>query len=164
MLLSGYGWAECDPAGGGLFGDALPSAYLAGRPTSDFDDPERVTLQFWASWCQSCSGVTRDLAGLVKQAPSVRHLAISTDENVDAARKVAVRLSAAADGNVSVLHDSEGAWAQRYRVVSVPTVIVLDGAGVELGRFVGHLNSSDLARIAHLLDDAVDSKATEAKE
>jgi hypothetical protein len=98
--------------------------------------------------------VAHALAGLVEASADVRYRAISTDVERAAAEKAALQLSKAAKGLASVVYDDGAQWAERYRVVTVPTIIVLDADGTELGRYIGHLNAADLNGIALLLSNS----------
>lgn len=138
-----------------VWASQAPSAtWLAGAKVAT-DEPSEVQLvQFWASWCHSCSGVTTDLTKLVADHPQTRYLAISTDAVAADAAGAAERMSGYAQGRAAVMHDSDGEWAELYEVVTVPTVLVLDAQGRELARFLGHLNATDLSGVATALQQA----------
>ena len=124
--------------------------WLAGAELPAGPDDTLQLLQFWASWCHSCAGVTTDLAALVRQRPGVRHLAVSTDAKLVDAQAAAARMNGYAGGAAVIAHDG-GEFAARYQVVTVPTVLLLAPDGRELGRFSGHLNATDLMALDALL-------------
>ncbi|MGE4070864.1 MAG: TlpA family protein disulfide reductase [Lysobacterales bacterium] len=133
---------------------APEATWLAGAEAGTAAPKQLQLVQFWASWCHSCSGVTTDLSKIVADYPQTRYLAISTDEVAANAAGAAERMSGYAQGRAAVMHDSGGEWAQRYQVVTVPTVLVLDAQGRELARFMGHLNATDLSGVAAALEQA----------
>lgn len=78
---------------------------------------QKVLLDFWATWCGPC----RMIAPIVEEIASER-----TDILV---------------GKVNV--DDALALAQRFQVVSIPTLVVLE-AGEEIGRNVGYAPKEEL--------------------
>lgn len=109
-----------------------------------------VLLQFWASWCPSCSSLTRDLEAVASARPTLRYIAISTDDQRDAAVRALVKLP---ETRGFRLHDVNKRWAQRFLVQTVPTVIVLGVDGKTIYRHEGHLSAPDLLAIGLVLDE-----------
>ena len=124
--------------------------WLAGAGLSTAADGDLQLVQFWASWCHSCAGVTTDLAALVRQHPGVLHLAVSTDAERADAQGAAARMLGYAGGAAVIAHDP-GEFAALHQVVTVPTVLLLTPEGRELGRYTGHLNATDLMALSALL-------------
>lgn len=79
-----------------------------------------VVVDFWAPWCGPCRMV----------APELEKVAATLGEKV----KV-----------VKVNVDENGPLAGRYGVMSIPTILVIDG-GKEVGRQVGFLPADTLVK------------------
>lgn len=111
-----------------------------------------VLLQFWASWCGSCGKLMWDLDGLAAAHPQVAYRAVS----IDAQRSDALRVRSSplfARHPDRYLQDATGELARRLAVQAVPTLVVLDRAGTERWRHVGHVNSADLQQLRRTLAD-----------
>ncbi len=127
-------------------GQAAPSFDLAlldaGRVHVGGAGPVTV-IDFWASWCPPCRAELPVLDRLAKRvAPEgVRVLAVNVeeaearDEVSSFVRGAGLTLPVALDG---------GPVSARYRVESLPTMAVLDGAGRIRKLFVGTADEADL--------------------
>lgn len=131
--------------------DGLRTTLLAGEEQAWSQPDQPRLLQFWASWCHSCEGVTADLAGLLERAPRIGHVVISIDEQVAQAQPRSAALLAQAGSGAAIVFDGHRDWARRFEVVTVPTIVLLDAQGLEMLRISGHPNSTDLRRIANAL-------------
>lgn len=121
-----------------------------------------VLLQFWASWCGSCSGLMWELDRLSAAHPQAAYRAISIDgERPDALRITSTPLFARHPGRY--LHDATGGLARHLSVQAVPTLVLLDATGRETWRHVGHVNSADLQRLRGALA-ALPSDSTPTQE
>jgi len=85
-----------------------------------FESPKPILVDFWAEWCGPCRIL----------APVIDRLAADYDGQVRFAK-------------VNV--DENPELAMRYRVQSIPTLVLFSG-GKEMGRFVGYMTREDLAR------------------
>jgi thiol-disulfide isomerase/thioredoxin len=127
----------------GLADNAVDGESLQGRA---------VLLQFWASWCRSCGQLMSEMDEMATRFPSVRYLAVSTDDDaVDARRRLGSHPLFPRHPE-RFFHDTDGRLAARLDVTTVPTVLVLAADGHERLRHAGHFNSSDLRRLVALLD------------
>jgi len=128
----------------GLADSVVDGASLRNQP---------VLLQFWESWCRSCGKVMSDLDEVAARFPSVRYLALSTDDEAADARRRLESHPVFAEHPDRFFHDSGKRLATRFDVAAVPTVLVLDADGRELLRHVGHFNSSELNHLVNLLNE-----------
>lgn len=76
-----------------------------------------VLLDFWASWCGPCQMVSPVIEQIGEENDSIRV------------------------GKVNV--DEQGELTMQFRVVSIPTLVVMKG-GEEVNRFVGAASKSEI--------------------
>jgi thioredoxin:protein disulfide reductase len=111
--------------------EAVATARAQGRP---------MIVDFWADWCAAC----KELDRTVWSDPSVR---------AEAARFVPVKL----DGTTE--SDAFDALAERFGVVGLPTVVLLDPHGREVpGRVLGAVPSSEMLSHLRAVDGACEGK------
>jgi peroxiredoxin len=100
-----------------------------------------VLIEFWATWCPPCRMV---LATLQRMEQSLRDhdvevLSINQGEAADAVRHYVEQ-----EGTpFHVVLDADGTVAQRYRVMSLPTMLLIDRRGVVRWIHVGHMPDTD---------------------
>jgi thiol:disulfide interchange protein DsbD len=113
---------------------AIAAARRAGRP---------VILDFWADWCTACKELDRD----AWTDPRVR---------AEAARFVAVKVDGTDDT------PAFQALTEKYGVVGMPTVILIDARGRELpARITGSVSADEMVRWLSAVDRAcLDATAT----
>ena len=132
--------------------DNLPFAQLqplGNSPSNTAEFRERpLLLQFWASWCHSCSAIMFDLDELLEKYPGTDYLAISTDDEQDDARQYIKKHSLYQKYNDRYFIDQGKLLATKLGVETIPTIILLDAAGNEVVRKSGHLNSADLQQFS----------------
>lgn len=131
---SASSWTEL-PELPAFAGEALAPATLEGQP---------VLLQFWASWCRSCASLMDEVDALTSRFPGVRHIAVGIDDEIEPGQDYLERLALFARHPQRFVFDQQGAFKQRFGVVTVPTLIVVDAKGVEVHRHVGHISSNEL--------------------
>lgn len=121
--------------------DAPMVAALSGHST---------VVQFFASWCTSCSGVTREVQAILKQAPSsTRYLLVSLDESATQAAIGAHEQELLGVPRASIRYDRNRTLATAVGVSAVPTVVILDPTGHVVTRLEGHFGA---AQRGELLD------------
>lgn len=122
--------------------DLRAAAELKGQP---------MLLQFWASWCRSCSGISSEMERLVQSKPSrLRFLSVSIDETTEEARRtVAQRKSPFLSQHA--FHDHQQQLRHALKVESVPTIVLIDRNGTILLRKEGHLAAHEYLEIKDTL-------------
>ena len=94
-----------------------------------------VVMNFWATWCAPCVREMPSLDRLQAKMPGIRVLALSVDrggtpviENFYRKHKIA---------NLDVLADEGAKLMRKLRVRGLPTTLLIDADGNEVGRVVG---------------------------
>ncbi len=132
--------------------DRLPLAQLQSLGHADGRAAEfqgrPVLLQFWASWCHSCSSIMFDLDELLQLYPDTDYLAVSMDEKRDDALQYIQKHALYKKYNDQYFIDSDKILATKLGVETVPTVILFDAERNEVVRRSGHLNSNDLLQLS----------------
>jgi peroxiredoxin len=102
-----------------------------------------VVLEFWATWCGACRALLPTLNAWHDRYQSQGALVVSvTTDPIEKAAEDAAQLGL----EYPVLSDPDGLTAQAYQAFALPTVFVIDRAGVVRDVSVGY----DPARIAEL--------------
>jgi len=99
-------------------GETVSLSQYAGR--------KPVLLVFWATWCPYCNAAVPEINDLQSRLSNrLQILAIDFKENRE---KVAAFMKAKGVA-YPVLFDSNGSVARQYRVVGIPTFVLLDRKG-----------------------------------
>lgn len=131
-------------------GTKLPSKFslkgISGKTLSQADFKSDVTVvQFWASWCFSCSTTMRDLSKWSNGKRGVKFVQVSVDEKMsDAEAYFDGKNASLGYLKKTAFLDPEGKVAAKLGIQSIPTVLVFGKDGVILKTIVGHPNSNDL--------------------
>jgi thiol-disulfide isomerase/thioredoxin len=110
-----------------------------------------LLIQFWASWCRSCSGISSELERLVlphQQSKSARlhFLSVSIDESTAEAQKT-VEQRKSTFLSQHAFHDNHKHLSTSLKIESVPTIVLVDREGTILLRKEGHLSASEYLEI-----------------
>jgi thiol-disulfide isomerase/thioredoxin len=105
-----------------------------------------VLLDFWASWCDPCREELPELEKLQKQyaARGLVTVAVNLDQARADAEKAAKKLGLSA---VSVALDAGGDVADKYDLPKMPSLFVLDRAGVVRFLHAGYGGAQELAQL-----------------
>lgn len=135
MMSAAYLSAEATEVGRPAPQFTLPTLQHQEQTVSLKDQLGKVVyVDFWASWCSSCSTsfpIIDDLHRRLKDK-GFEVIAISLDEKIDKAKNF---LQTHPVGFL-VLYDGKGEWADNYVVESMPTSYIIDKQGVI--RYIHH--------------------------
>ncbi len=120
------------------------------REFKDGGESSYSLLQFWASWCHSCSGFMYDLDKLASDTRAP-YFAISTDNEIEKAEKYLSKHPLFKRYDSRYWFDRGAKLKSFYKIDAVPTVVVVDIHGYVVWRTAGHLNSEDLFKLRQLL-------------
>lgn len=125
----------------GLNAPDLKSKDLRGQP---------LVIQFWASWCQSCGGVSDDLGQLMKSS-SVKVLSVSLDETKQKALNKVKHIKSSTLQNQTFYFDKDRRFADELGSIGVPTVLVVDAKGNIVSRISGHWGTAQRQELTSVL-------------
>ena len=122
-------------------GDRVPTygAVTLRGDTARIGPGEPVTvLNVWATWCTSCREEMRTLESLYDSFATrgVRVVAVSVDRGDDGRVGRYVEQERL---RFTVAHDPEALVQDRFRIVAVPTTLVLDSSGTLRWQHVGNI-------------------------
>jgi thiol-disulfide isomerase/thioredoxin len=86
-----------------------------------------VYLDFWASWCAPCRESFPWLGNLVHEYGAQNLVVIAV--NVDHDRRRAERFLGETPANFPIIYDPRGEIAAAYKVVGMPSAVLIDRAG-----------------------------------
>jgi thiol-disulfide isomerase/thioredoxin len=106
-----------------------------------------LVIDVWASWCKPCREGFPKMDALARRHPEARFVALSIDEE----REAIDRFLAQVPTRGTVVHDrAQQVLGAPLEVTNIPTVLVIDRAGMIRHRFV-EPSASDYER----LDEAI---------
>jgi thiol-disulfide isomerase/thioredoxin len=109
-------------------------------------------LQFWASWCHSCSGFMYDLDEISTSTQSP-YYAISIDKKFIDAKNYLAKHPLYKKHKNRFWFDQQSKLKQSLAITTVPTLVIIDLQGKIIWRTSGHLNSDDLFELKQLLSN-----------
>lgn len=117
-----------------LGGDTIRLSDFRGRP---------VLLSFGASWCPDCRRAAPVLQTLHEQDPQLAVLMVDVQEDRDAVQAYADEFGL----TFPVALDYDGAVMQAYRVIAIPTELLIDGEGIVRARIIEQVTQAGLAAL-----------------
>jgi thiol-disulfide isomerase/thioredoxin len=115
-------------------------------------DKKYTLLQFWASWCHSCSGFMYDLDKISASTQSP-YYAISIDNEFIDAKNYLAKHPLYKKHRSRFWFDQQSKLKQSLAITTVPTLVIIDHQGKIIWRTSGHLNSDDLFELKQLLSN-----------
>jgi thiol-disulfide isomerase/thioredoxin len=138
----------------------VPEAVFAdgtGRPVAFADFRGRVVLlNFWATWCAPCVREMPALDRLQKQLGDSRFAVVALNEDRNGAEVAPPFMDRLGLSALALYLDPGGAVQRAFGVTSLPTTILIDARGREVGRLVGPAEwtaPEAVALIRHFVDE-----------
>jgi thiol-disulfide isomerase/thioredoxin len=129
----------------GLFDEIRALGEAGGSPAPP--DEGILLLQFWASWCHSCGSLMWDMDDIVSSNDGVSYLAVSLDDDADAAARYIRKHKLYSKYRDRYFVDGDKALSASLGIETVPSILVVAPSGDVLLHKSGHLNSTDLRDI-----------------
>ena len=105
-----------------------------------------LVINFWATWCAPCKKEMPSLNALAKSMAydDVRIITVASGRNSKQA--IDSFFSENNLANLNKFRDPKGKMAMSYRVTALPTTVVIDPTGREIGRIIGDIdwNTADI--------------------
>ena len=99
-----------------------------------------LVVNFWATWCSPCK---KEMPSLNRLAQSMKHediriITVASGRN----SKTAIDAFFYENnlGNLNKYRDPKGKMAIKYGVTALPTTVVIDVKGLEIGRIIGDID------------------------
>ena len=104
---------------------------LFSNPNSDADF---ILIDFWASWCGTCSRTLPFFASIKSKYPNlkIRTVAVNLDTDSEKANKFISRIDTA---DLGIYFDPKADLAKAYDIKSMPTTILMDKNGKVISIF-----------------------------
>jgi len=114
---------------------AGPWSTLDGKQKTLFQDGKPVLFDFWASWCVPCRIAVPGLNALAEDNPNIHLVGVITDDpgDFEQARSFITKTKMAYPSIIDIPEKLSDA----LQVEALPTLLLLDAKGKELGRWIG---------------------------
>jgi thiol-disulfide isomerase/thioredoxin len=96
-----------------------------------------VLLNFWATWCGPCKREMPDLDRLQAKLGGERFQVVALSSDRQGPAVVGPFYDELGVGHLTVFNDRRGAVQRAFGVFGLPTTVLIDPQGRELGRLVG---------------------------
>ncbi len=100
-----------------------------------------ILVDFWAPWCGPCRALGPVMSEIAEEAEKARAVGEGLSSGGELPSREKLPSGALKVGKVNV--DEERDLAERFNVMSIPTVKVFNG-GKEVGSFVGFMPKEDI--------------------
>jgi thiol-disulfide isomerase/thioredoxin len=107
-----------------------------------------VYLDFWASWCTPCRRSFPWLDDLVRQFSNRDLVVIGV--NVDQSHELAQKFLSDTPAAFSIVYDPQGAIATAFKIVGMPSAVLIDRTGQVRFQHVGFSDSKKDEYEAHV--------------
>jgi thiol-disulfide isomerase/thioredoxin len=139
-------------------GSPAPQSFLGGKDgattTLQTFRGKVVLVNFWATWCAPCIKELPSLVSLQAKLGGAGFTVLALSEDLKGWPVIAPFLAQHGIAGLPVLHDPQGAASRALKVAGLPTSVLFDRDGHELGRLVGPADwggPDALALIRHYL-------------
>ena len=109
-----------------------------------------LVVNFWASWCAPCVEELPELMRLQESLDKDKFevILISQDRKMETSVKTLKKLKII---NLKNFKDTKRKMAKSYRIIALPTTLLIDENGREIGRYIGeaHWDSDDARNLIH---------------
>jgi thiol-disulfide isomerase/thioredoxin len=154
---------ECTARRPGLvnFEPTRPPRTMPDTPFVDADGATRtladyrgqgVVLNFWATWCAPCVREMPSLDRLKEELSGDRITVLAVSEDRKGRREVERFFRREGIRNLDVLLDKRGRLMRRLGVPGLPTTILIDADGDEIGRVLGAAEWDAPGAVTHVRD------------
>ena len=121
----------------------LPKALVldANENVVEFGHNEDIlVINFWATWCAPCKKEMPSLNNLAENMKydDIRIITVASGRNSKEAINAFFTDNNLA--NLNQFRDPKGKMAMSYRVTALPTTVVIDPTGREIGRIIGDID------------------------
>lgn len=137
---------------------SLPTSFKLSSITQETLNLKRksdqpLLIQFWASWCHSCSGVIWDLNPIIKSHPRVKFMSISIDDNINPAISYIQKHALFKTYKDHFYFQPGENLLKALDISSVPAVFLINKKGVVLYETRAHIDSKALFAIKNAIDE-----------
>lgn len=131
----------------------LPGVYKGAIAQDDLKG-RFVLMQFWASWCTSCSSLMIQMQEFAEEhkAQNLKFVTVSVDEELSAAKSYFEHLPADFKSLADFAYfDKAGDFAEKLRVKAIPSIMLISSSGEIVMQLTGHPNSSQIKDMERML-------------